>query len=276
MRKDRFTLIELLVVIVIIAILASLLLPALSRAKYIAKNTLCTSNLRQVVMVYMSYTSDFDGFYPEVWPEYTDSFEWTQSEAAGARVNTYLLYNRATGEDIRPSLRSYSGGPLMDFMRCPLSNPYWQTGEGQWNIDTSTEKYTKSTYNIYPTGNQASKGFYVTERMRKSGGKFTAKDYTAAGMSFGILASDFLSKHINAPSLMSTQMPLLGTRLASNQYINGPGGWYMLVDDATYANFALDDGSCHTYRNVQAIGHPEFVWNKAKRFGDLLPTDLAE
>ncbi len=59
-----FTLIELLVVIAIIGILASLLLPVLSRARESGRATMCQSDLRQIYMAIRYYTDDYDGYMP--------------------------------------------------------------------------------------------------------------------------------------------------------------------------------------------------------------------
>src|SRR5437667_8824964 len=69
-RGFGFTLVELLVVIAVIAILAALLLPALSSAKGKALDTTCKNNLRQMSIALSLYVAD-DGVYP--FGLYTDS-----------------------------------------------------------------------------------------------------------------------------------------------------------------------------------------------------------
>lgn len=60
-RKKGFTLIELLVVIAIIALLLSIITPALRLAKEKARCVVCTSNLRQLCLAWMLYAEDHDG-----------------------------------------------------------------------------------------------------------------------------------------------------------------------------------------------------------------------
>lgn len=76
MKKECFTLLELLIVVAIIAILAAILLPLLSRAKYKARDIMCISSVRQNLIGLTSFAKDNGpGGFPNVkkWgsPQYT-------------------------------------------------------------------------------------------------------------------------------------------------------------------------------------------------------------
>jgi prepilin-type N-terminal cleavage/methylation domain-containing protein/prepilin-type processing-associated H-X9-DG protein len=83
-RNAGFTLIELLVVIAIIAILAALLLPALSRAKASAKRATCISNLRQISLGIHQYAADNSDTLPAA-PGMT---------GAGTATNHFAIFYR--------------------------------------------------------------------------------------------------------------------------------------------------------------------------------------
>jgi prepilin-type N-terminal cleavage/methylation domain-containing protein/prepilin-type processing-associated H-X9-DG protein len=109
-----FTLVELLVVIAIIAILASLLLPTLSKAKYSAKNTVCKNNLRQISLGVTLYATTHGSFpsFPSFIPNAGGLPGWW------SQLELPLTYNdwRFVAPNGASSTRILAG-----IFRCPLN-----------------------------------------------------------------------------------------------------------------------------------------------------------
>lgn len=98
--KNKFTLVELLVVIAIIAILSSMLMPTLGKARSVARNVSCVSNLRQIAQANMLYASDNDEF----------SVPYNTASGMGAAGDMWM------GESL--------GGGTYDLTRNNLLGPY--------------------------------------------------------------------------------------------------------------------------------------------------------
>ena len=162
-RSEKcFTLIELLVVIGIIAILAALLLPALSHARLTAKRIVCTSNLKQVGLLMGLYQSNNKSYFPPPGGQNspTDAAPGTKRVSWDDLLSKYDGRNLSDEAMHAPLITTTNTGDPGYWTKSTASNSiYWcpvDTRPTKWLTDASGVKGYPRSYCMNKSGNLGS------------------------------------------------------------------------------------------------------------------------
>ena len=159
MKAKKFTLIELLVVVAIIGILASLLLPSLSKARSSARRAVCLSNEKQIGLAMAMYREDNQDYYPTY--AYNQKVSWddllgdydgrnlTQEEKEYQEIGTdrginNSLYLCPANVQVRDGAELRSYGLCNEWWDDNISSGNAVRSVSGWNAHNDNEAYSVS------------------------------------------------------------------------------------------------------------------------------------
>ncbi len=156
-RKRGFTLIELLVVIAIISILASMLLPALNKAREKSRGASCINNMKQLGTTFYMYFGDYDDRIMNDYEEVPAKKTWAN------KLYPYMNGKEDSATDYAKRLKFFTCPSMASIAKCPDSTAHLSYGTNAYlmNKDHANFKSPGKTGKIP----QPSKHLLVTETL---------------------------------------------------------------------------------------------------------------
>jgi len=145
-------LIELLVVIAIIALLVSILMPALSKARDLARTAVCASNLKSIGLALHQYATDFSGAIPAAYARNPKAGQDGQPATLYSVTNDNFWHTRLARHEYLPSV-SKTGGwyEMTGLMNCPSVELKSEAELGTWQWQMQV--YGMRVYRHFPIAN---------------------------------------------------------------------------------------------------------------------------
>lgn len=235
--RRKFTLIELLVVIAIIAVLAALLLPALSRARDMAAKVTCLSQHRQLYLAWQMYAQDNNG---KLTGAHTQSHAWVLNNEGADAIRQGTLW---------PYVQR------LDLYRCPS--------------DKRTEKYNMWSGNLQDANHRYYRSYSITDYAGGGSHSVSSVKYYSAFRSPSeamVFVDEADPRGYNVGSWYIRPNP------AQSKWIDWPAGWHLGGNNHSFA-----DGHAkhYSFKDTATKLPPSLLYSSPWSYRDQARTDFA-